>query len=108
MHLQMNSCGQSLLVMSCSDPLYWYRQSIGQVFPLLRDAGREWLSREHSGLTNIIDKRDAVVVPAGYLPVDGSYLVQRGDLVLIDRRWAITTPDDWGKSASLNRVIRRR
>ncbi len=96
----------TLLVLSCSDSLYWYRRAIGKVFPLLRDAGKDWLSREHSGLTNIIDKRDAVVVPAGLRLVDSSWLIQRGDLILVERRWAITTPDDWGNPVGSNRVIR--
>ena len=98
--------GQTLLVVSCSDSLYWYRCSIGKAFPLLRDAGQDWLSREHSGLTNIIDKRDAVVIPSGYSLVEPSGLMQRADLMLVELRWAITTPGDWGRPVGSNRVIR--
>lgn len=100
------ACHPTILVLSCSDSLYWYRRSIGKVFPLLRDAGQDWISREHSGLTNIIDKRDAVLVPAGMRLVDPSWLMQRNDLILVDRRWAITAPDDWGRPVGPNRVIR--
>lgn len=99
-------CTNNLLILGCSDSLYWYRRSIGRVFPLLRDVGQDWLSREHSGLTNIIDKRDAVVIPSGFKLAATDSLLQNGDLILVERRWAMTSLDDWGQLVGIRSVIR--
>lgn len=104
---------RNVIITQCPDRLMWYRQSVGKVAPLLANLPAEdcYLSREHSGLTNIIRHTDARPMPLGFAPVDGSQLVQRGDLVLVHRTWALATPDMWGRSvadvAPSSFVIRR-
>lgn len=40
----------------------WYKDLIGQLYPVYRDVGNEWLTYELAGHTNFILKKDAVAV----------------------------------------------
>ena len=37
----------------------WYRDLVGQLYPVYRDMGEEWLTYELAGYTNFILKKDA-------------------------------------------------
>lgn len=92
---------RNVIITQCPDRLMWYRQSVGQAAPLLANLPAEdcYLSREHSGLTNIIRHADAHPMPAGYLPVPQQQLVQHRDLVLLHGTWVLSTPQMWGRPA---------
>ena len=66
---------KALLITQCSDGMMWYRNHINKIVPLIKDSesSTEYLSREPAGYSNIVLKKDAVVVdvPANlinYLP----------------------------------------
>ena len=39
--------------------MYWYRDSIGKLFPFVREESDYYISREPTGYINIIKKEDA-------------------------------------------------
>ena len=55
-----------LKITSCSDPLMWYRDSIGHVVPFLGEEndykGPIYWSRDNDGYKNIILKKDAELI----------------------------------------------
>lgn len=51
-----------LRITNCSDPMLWYSNLIGKVIDFVMDIPEGYLSRESSGLTNIIFKDDAYVL----------------------------------------------
>jgi len=67
---------KALQIIKCSNSIMWYRDHIGKFVPLLRDFGEEYLSREPSGLTNIVKKGDAIIVdidPSGVLYLNSRF-----------------------------------
>lgn len=98
-----------LLITGCTDHLMWYSRSVGQIVPLLRDlpAERCFLSREHSGLTNIVRHADAVLVPSGYTKAPDETLVQPHDLILTHGRWSVPLLSQLGTTVAGRIVIRR-
>lgn len=90
---------RNVIITQCPDRLMWYRQSVGNVAPLLANLPAEdcYLSREGSGLTNIIRHADAHPMPTGYVPVPEQQLVQHRDLVLLHGTWVLSTPQMWGR-----------
>lgn len=57
-----NAFMQMLLIIKCSDSLFWYAHLIGHAVPLIREIDEGWLSREPTGHTNIVRREDAQVV----------------------------------------------
>jgi hypothetical protein len=55
---------KALKITRCSDSLMWYCNHVNAIVPLLGTYPDEYLSREPSGLTNIVKKQDAVVIEA--------------------------------------------
>lgn len=53
---------KKILIKQCNDPLMWYANKVGQEVVYLKEYGREYISREDSGLTNMILKEDAEIV----------------------------------------------
>lgn len=51
-----------LKIIKCSDTLYWYKDLVGQLVPLLREYEDCYMSREPDGFANIVRKEDAEVV----------------------------------------------
>lgn len=45
----------------CSNSLYWYRDHVGQVIPLIREDRDYYWAREPEGYINIVDKRDGTI-----------------------------------------------
>ena len=56
---------KALLIKQCKDAMMWYADKVGQEVPFIRDVGNEYLSREPSGLVNIVSYDDAVIVDDG-------------------------------------------
>lgn len=48
-----------LKIIKCSNRMYWYRDSIGKLFPFVREENDYYISREPTGYINIIKKEDA-------------------------------------------------
>lgn len=100
---------QRLLILRCSDPQLWYRDLIGRTAPLvsnLPESEGSWLSCEPTGYLNVVRKRDAMVLPTGYLPVHTDMLIQRGDFVRRDDAWIGSTPEEWGTLVGQRVVVR--
>jgi len=53
---------EKLKIIKCSDTLYWYKDLVGQLVPLLREYEDCYMSREPDGFANIVRKEDAEVV----------------------------------------------
>lgn len=51
-----------LKIINCSDSLMWYRDKVGQEVELLYKIGNWYMSREDSGLANIVLVKDAIVI----------------------------------------------
>lgn len=51
-----------LLITRCVDSSLWYAQHVGKTVDLVREERDYYISRESSGLTNIVHKADAQVV----------------------------------------------
>lgn len=98
-----------LLITGCTDHLMWYSRSVGSIVPLLRDLPDEgcFLSREHSGLTNIVRHKDAVLVPSGYTKAADNTLLQAHDLILNHGRWSVPLLSQLGTAVAGRIVIRR-
>lgn len=101
----MNS--NCLLIIGCRDSLLWYSHLVGQLVPLMRDLGDEWMSREPSGHTNIVKRQDAIRVPDGHRVVNKAELIERGDLIVLDGRLQTSCPEQWGQSAHGHMALRR-
>jgi|GEM_PF-4007368 len=97
-----------LLILSCSDPLLWYRSHIGRMATIVRDLPDEgcWLAREPDGLANIVKHSDAIRVPAGFRPATDPLLIEPGDLLLCGRDWVPTRVEQWGTQIAGRPVIR--
>jgi len=54
-----------LKILKCSNSMMWYAGKVGETVPFIRDVGNEYLSREPSGLVNIVSYDDAVIVDDG-------------------------------------------
>lgn len=55
----------ALKIINCTDPMMWYRDSVGETVTLARhqDCDKEiYWSREPAGYLNIVHKKDAEVV----------------------------------------------
>ncbi|MEP2668900.1 MAG: hypothetical protein ABJH04_07890 [Cyclobacteriaceae bacterium] len=53
---------KQLKITNCSDSLMWYNSKIGQKVDFIREESDCYLSREPSGLINIVLKEDAEIV----------------------------------------------
>lgn len=53
---------KKLKIISCSDPLMWYRDKVGQTVPFLFKISEGYMSREDAGYTNIVLTDDAEIV----------------------------------------------
>lgn len=53
---------KKLKIISCSDPLMWYRDKVGQTVPFISKIMEGYLSREDAGYTNIVLTYDAEIV----------------------------------------------
>jgi len=102
-----------LLILTCSDPLMWYRHLVGQLVPMVHDLlpepGCYW-SREASGLLNVVKQTDAAPTPLGYSPVRPQDLIQRGDLIAQPSSqgiWRTPTLQEIGGTAEGRIVIRK-
>ena len=51
-----------LFIKSCTDPLLWYVEKIGQCVPFLYEDEEYYWSREPAGYKNIVLKKDAQIV----------------------------------------------
>ena len=51
-----------LLIARCSDSALWYAKHVGQTVDLVREEQDCYISREPSGLLNIVRKADAEVI----------------------------------------------
>lgn len=51
-----------LQITSCSDPMMWYSDKIGEEVPFIREEGDYFWSREPAGYANIVRKKDAVII----------------------------------------------
>ena len=51
-----------LKIINCSDSLMWYRDKVGQEVELLYKIGDCYMSREDSGLANIVLVKDAIII----------------------------------------------
>ena len=51
-----------LKIINCSDSLMWYRDKVGQYVELLYKTGDCYMSREDSGLANIVLVKDAIII----------------------------------------------
>jgi len=49
-------------IIQCKDPMMWYRDCIGKLFPVIKEYEDEYLTRELDGYLNIVRKTDAKVV----------------------------------------------
>lgn len=98
-----------LIIVQCHDPLMWYRDLIGHVVPLVRDLPSEhsWLSREPSGLTNIVRYRDANPIPNGWKAAANSDQFQHNDLVLEHGHWLKPRIELIGTPVGTHIVIRK-
>lgn len=56
------SIPRRLKIVQCSDFQLWYREHVGQEFPLLREYDDCYMSREPEGFANIVRKEDAVIL----------------------------------------------
>lgn len=99
----------NLLILSCSDPLLWYRNQIGCMTPIVRNLPAEgcWLAREPDGCANIVRHSDAVVVPDGFATATDPLLIQPGDLLLLDHIWVPSRIEQWGTQIGERSVIRQ-
>ena len=59
---------KALHILKCSDPLFWYKDYVGIVVPLVRVCYNEYISREPSGYTNIVRLEDAEIIEVDYEP----------------------------------------
>ena len=50
-----------LKIISCSDPMMWYRNKVGDVVPFLGEDPQHYWSREPAGFKNIVNKRDGLI-----------------------------------------------
>ena len=53
---------KTLLIIGCTDPLMWYAKLVGQYVVFLREDKDYYWSREQGGYSNIVHKKDALVV----------------------------------------------
>ncbi|WP_345969610.1 hypothetical protein WCX72_09805 [Sulfurimonas sp. HSL1-6] len=53
---------KQIRIISCSDPMMWYADHIGEIFPLIREEGGSYLTREPAGYTNVVRLADAEIV----------------------------------------------
>jgi hypothetical protein len=98
-----------LYIVQCPDHLMWYRRKVGCMVELLRNLPAEecWLSREPSGLTNIVRHVDAVAVPEGWVHVsDRTTLIDQCDRYLRHRLWVPVAFADWATEVGQRVVIR--
>ena len=51
-----------LRITNCSEPMLWYSSLVGKVVDFVRYIPEGYISRESSGLTNIVLKDDAHIV----------------------------------------------
>jgi hypothetical protein len=98
-----------LAITSCTDQLLWYAKFVGYLVPLLRDLPGErcWLSREPSGLTNIVHYKDAVLVPSGFTAAGRETVLQQQDLILINGQWLSPALELLGTPVTGHLAIRR-
>lgn len=50
-----------LRILRCSDPMYWYRNLVGQCVVYVKEDAMHFWSREPAGYINTISKCDAIV-----------------------------------------------
>lgn len=98
-----------LIITGCHDPLMWYRNLIGKTVPLVRDlpSDQSWLSREPSGLTNIVRHRDALPLPTGWQAAANDTHFQQRDMVLINGYWKQPALEQIGQPIGQHIVIRK-
>ena len=98
-----------LIITRCTDHLMWYRHLTGRVVPIVRDLPAEhcWLSREPSGLTNIVRYHDASPLPQGWDAAANDTSFQRGDMVFINGQWMQPALERIGTPIGKNIVIRK-
>ena len=53
---------KALLIVDCTDSMLWYAEHIGEVVPFLREFEDCYMSRERTGYSNIVYKKDAMFV----------------------------------------------
>lgn len=53
---------KALLIKSCSDPMLWYADKIGQCVPFLGVWREAYKSREPKGYINIVNFQDAEII----------------------------------------------
>jgi hypothetical protein len=51
-----------ILIIDCSDSLYWYRNHIDQEFDVIKEFEESYKVRTPNGYTNFIQKEDAIEV----------------------------------------------
>lgn len=51
-----------LKITSCSDPLLWYADKVGECVPFLKEYDDCYMSREDTGFANIVRRGDADVI----------------------------------------------
>lgn len=50
-----------LLIIKCSDSMFWYANKIGQEVEFIREESDCYLSKEDAGFINIVKKEDAII-----------------------------------------------
>lgn len=99
---------QQLLILQCPDRSLWYRAMVGRSVPLLRNLPEgAWLSREPSGLTNIVRHGDASPLPIGFTAAPHDSLIQHGDLIHDGAQLHPARPDQLGHPVGRLPVVRR-
>jgi hypothetical protein len=98
-----------IVITGCSDQRMWYAGMVGQLVELVRDLPSEhcYLSREHSGYTNIVRHADASTVPAGHVAAEQHTVAQQHDLILTNGQWQLATLEQLGTTVVGRIVIRR-
>lgn len=98
-----------IVITRCPDSLMWYAGKVGHIVPLVRDLPSDgsYLSREPSGLTNIVRHEDAIPLPAGFAAAAADTRVQLRDLILLDGRWACPSLADIGRPSTDFVTIRK-
>lgn len=100
---------QHLIILRCPDTSLWYRAMVGRSVPLLRNlpSERAWLSREQSGLTNIVRHGDALPLPIGFAAAPHDSLIQHGDLIHDGAQLSPARPEQLGHPVGRLPVARR-
>lgn len=100
---------ERIVITRCSDSLMWYRDLVGYMVPVVRDLPNEgcWLSRERSGLLNIVKHRDAIALPNGYDAADPETCLQLQDLILINKLWTSPKLEQIGTTVRGHCAIRK-